>query len=86
MNTKSTAVSEGTGNAQPDSPAPSTARFDYTMLGLAAVFLVTLTAAASILITLPEALEAVSAPAFGAPWITSSSHASPESSEAQAER
>ena len=44
--------------------------FDQCMLGLAAVFVATITASASILITLPEALEAVSTPAFGAPWIT----------------
>ena len=48
----------------------STARFDYTMFALAGVLFLTITAAASILLTLPEALETVAAPAFGAPWIT----------------
>ena len=45
--------------------------FDSVMLGLATVLFATVTAAASILITLPEALEALAIPAFGAPWITS---------------
>ena len=48
----------------------NSARFEYTMLGLGTVLFLTVTSAASILITLPEALESVASPAFGAPWIT----------------
>jgi len=51
-------------------PAASTAGFDYAMLALAAVLVLTVAVAAAILIILPEALDAVSSPAFGAPWIT----------------
>lgn len=50
--------------------AESNATFDHCMLTLAAVLVLTLASAASILVTLPEALEAVATPAFGAPWIT----------------
>jgi hypothetical protein len=45
-------------------------RFDYAVIGLAVALLATLASAAWILISLPEALDAVAAPAFGAPWIT----------------
>ena len=46
------------------------AALDKCVFGLAAVLVATIMATASILITLPEALEAVATPAFGAPWIT----------------
>lgn len=44
--------------------------FDHLMLGLAGVLFIIVASAASILITLPEALDAVSSPAMGAPWMT----------------
>ena len=55
--------------------ATSSAAFDHLMLVLATLLMLTVTASASILITLPESLDAVSAPAFGAPWMTASSAA-----------
>ena len=63
MNTLGT---NGTGTDRPK----RTAILELTMLALAGTFLVTIGLAASILITLPEALETVATPAFGAPWIT----------------
>ena len=46
--------------------------FDHVMVGLASVLFITVVTAGSILVTLPEALEKVATPAFGAPWITAS--------------
>ena len=41
------------------------------MLGMASVLLLTLVTAALILVALPESLETLATPAFGAPWMTS---------------
>ena len=49
--------------------------FDHLMVGLAGVLFLTVASCASILITLPEALDAVSSPAMGAPWMTVSAPA-----------
>ncbi len=44
--------------------------FDCFMFSIAVILLTAATTAVSILITLPEALEAAATPALGAPWIT----------------
>lgn len=46
------------------------ARLTFTTLALAVVLFLSVALAASILLAMPEALEALSAPAFGAPWMT----------------
>ena len=55
--------------ADPTHRASNVPRCEYALLGLASVVILAVTSAGSILITLPEALEAVSTPAFGAPWL-----------------
>ena len=56
-------------------PSKNSATFDHCMVALAVFLVFTLASAASILVTLPEALDAVATPAFGAPWITAAAPA-----------
>lgn len=67
MNTYATC---SVGDSEIPSGPGNTARFGHCMAALATVVFVTFASAATILVTLPEALEAVATPAFGAPWIT----------------
>jgi hypothetical protein len=66
-------TTQNTEHAAADNPRREPAQtFDHVMIGLAAVLLLAVGSAASILFTLPEALEALATPAMGAPWMTAS--------------
>lgn len=72
MNTQPTQSAD---SAHPTAHVESTQTFDRSIAALAGVLFMTVASAAGVLMTLPEALDAVAGPAFTAPWPSASAAA-----------